>query len=101
MQDSATQASGGVTAFSQQRARLRGADAGEVAELEALMEQMEDAEGGDVALEDDFIISATQVIISSSEPFCNCACSGVDSQHIANEGRVTITYHALGRVQMA
>eukprot|EP00208_Stichococcus_sp_RCC1054_P008316 CAMPEP_0206152686 /NCGR_PEP_ID=MMETSP1473-20131121/39454_1 /ASSEMBLY_ACC=CAM_ASM_001109 /TAXON_ID=1461547 /ORGANISM="Stichococcus sp, Strain RCC1054" /LENGTH=573 /DNA_ID=CAMNT_0053550251 /DNA_START=115 /DNA_END=1835 /DNA_ORIENTATION=- len=59
-EDSATQASGGVTAFSQQRARLRGADAGEVAELEALMEQMEDAEGGDVALEDDFIISATQ-----------------------------------------
>jgi len=68
------QASGGVTAFSKQRERLRGADAGEVAELEMAMEEAVEVPlprgaregtphgsgGGHEALEDDFIVSATQ-----------------------------------------
>ncbi len=65
-QDEATQASGGVTAFSKQRSQLRGMDAGEVAELEALMEHLEDADEEQAALEDDFIFSATQARLERS-----------------------------------
>lgn len=56
-QESANDASGGVTAFSSLKERARGTDASEIAALEAALAELED-EAGD--LEDDFIMSATQ-----------------------------------------
>ena len=71
-QDEAAQASGGVTAFSKQRAQLRGMDVGEVAELEALMAQLEGADEEQAALEDDFIFSATQARTERSSTLRGC-----------------------------
>ena len=58
-QVSAAQAAGGVTAFSRERQQPRRADVQELAELDAAAAALESGSEGD--LEDDFLLTATQV----------------------------------------
>lgn len=76
-EDSAVDASGGVTAFSRQRERLRQAEAQEFEEMERYLEDLEEEEEGD--LEDDFIMSATQA--AAEEEAERQAAAARDSAH--------------------
>jgi len=57
-QVSAAQAAGGVTAFARPREQPRRVDLAELAELDAAMES-----GSEGDLEDDFLLTATQVCV--------------------------------------
>ena len=65
-QASAAQAAGGVTAFARQRQQPRRVDLAELAELDAAVAAMESGSEGD--LEDDFLLTATQVRADKTAP---------------------------------
>lgn len=74
-EESANDASGGVSVFARQKERARGTEAAEIAALEASLAEMEDEEGD---LEDDFIVSATQV--AKESPTQGASTATVDHQ---------------------